>query len=319
LYGALYTTQASFDDCREGADFLNKHGSKARAVVAGIKCAGCIFNKVGRCMMYGRKLVASADELLTTEMVATVLDEHRMAGNLPNEAAKMHWGSTPVEALKALHEASSTPLAGPTASVRSSIQTAFYGGNRQVNISDRTKREITKYAARYMNEGLYGSDLLEALRSRFSAADLTAAKSELKVVLADQGLQGLVFVDPGIYDDYGKGCHEASRLHRSRSAVKYLKVGSKCASCVHQTRPGFCSNINKQLVVEPPYLDKAAEQRAILASGVSSKVSYEDLMNNGLSMMQEYQLQHDPMSLTLNPEVKGVEASIEFGSQEVKL
>lgn len=319
LYGSLYTTQASFDDCREGADFINRHSSKVRAVVAGSKCNGCIFNKVGRCMMYGRKLVATAEELYTTEMVATVLDEYRMAGNLPYEAARMHWGTTPVEALKALHEAATAPLAGPTASVRTNIEKAFYGMGRQAQTGDLTKREIVKYASRYMNEGLYGSDLLEALKSRFSASDLTATRAELKVVLAEQGLQGIRFVDPTIYDDYGKGCHEASRLHRSRSAVQYLKVGSKCSSCVHQTRPGFCSNINKQLVVDVPYIDKAAEQRAIMASGVSSHVGYEDLMNNGLSMMQEYQIQHDQMALTLNPEVRGVEASIEFGSQEVKL
>lgn len=320
LYGSLYTTQASFDDCREGADFINKHGSKVRAVVAGDKCGGCIFNKVGRCMMYGRKLIASAEELYTPETVAAVLDEHRMAGNLPYEAARMHWGSTPVEALKALHEAATAPLAGgPTASLRSNVEKAFYGAGRQAQTGDLTKREVVKYASRYMNEGLYGTDLLEALKSRFSASDLSATRAELKVVLAEQGLQGIRFVDPTIYDDYGKGCHEASRLHRSRSAVQYLKVGGKCASCVHQTRPGFCSTINKQLVVEPPYIDKAAEQRAIMASGVSTHVSYEGLMNNGLSMMQEYQIQHDPMSLSLNPEVKGLEASIQFGGQEVKL
>ncbi len=231
----------------------------------------------------------------------------------------MHGGSTPVEALKTLHEAATAPLAGPTASLRGSIQTAFHGGTRQPVTSELTKREVVKYANRYMNEGLYGQDLLTALRSRFSAADLSATRAELKVALAEQGLQGIMFVDPAVYDDYGRGCHEASRLHRARSAVKYLKVGGKCASCVHQTRPGFCSSINKQLVIEPPYLDKAAEQRAILASGQSSKVGYEELMNNGLSMMQEFQLQQDPMALSLNPEAKQVDTFIEFGPQEVKL
>jgi len=319
LFGAVYLTQDSFDDCREGADFVNKHASKARVVVAGSKCASCIFNKVGRCMMYGRKLVASAEEIINTGTVAAVIDEHKIAGKLPYDAASLHWGSTPTEALKAIHKAASAPLASGGPSVRSSIEKAFYGQTRAATTGELTKREILKTASKYMNEGLYGQDLLNALKGRFGSQDLLATSADLKIVLAEQGLQGIKYIDPTAYEDYGKGCHTAASAHRSRSAVQYLKVGDKCASCVHQTRAGFCSVINKQLVVEPPYIDKMAEQRAILASGVSTMVSYESLMNNGLSMMQEYQLQHDDGSFDLEPEIRPVAASIEFGVQKVKL
>ncbi len=319
LYGAVYSTQASFDDCREGADLLNRHASKVRAIVAGEKCGSCIFNQVNRCMMYGRKLVASADEVLTAETVAAVIDEGRIAGKLPNEAARMIWGSTPVEALKAIHKAASAPMGGPTATLRSSIETAFHGNVQASQTSYLTKRDIVKTASQYMNEGLYGEDLLQALRGRFALVDIKAASAELKVVLAEQGLQGIKYIDPTVYDDYGSGCRTASSQHRSRTAVQYLKAGDKCGSCVHQTRVGYCSVINKQLVVEPPYVDKLAEQRAILASGRSTEVSYESLMNNGLSMMQEYQLQHHEATLDLNVPTTSIEASIEFGSQQVKL
>jgi hypothetical protein len=320
LYGAVYSNQTSFDDCREGADFVNKHGSKIRAIVAGDKCSSCIFNKAGRCMMYGRQLVASVDAILNPQTVSAVLDEHRIAGKLPHDAAKYSWGSTPAEALKAIHKAASAPIASSGPSVRSSIEKAFYGHTRAANTNELTKREILKTASKYMNEGLYGEDLLSVLKSRFDVRDLTATAGELKVVLAEQGLQGIKYIDPTAYDDYGKGCHTAASAHRSRAAVQYLKVGDKCASCVHQTRVGFCSVINKQLVVEPPYIDKLAEQRAILASGNSTTVSYESLMNNGLNMMQEYQLQHDEVgAFDLNPEVVVASDVIEFGTQKVRL
>lgn len=319
LYGVVYSTQNSFDDCREGADFLNKHASKARAIVQGSKCSSCIFNQASRCMMYGRKLIASASDVLTTDTVQAVLDENRIAGKLPYDAAKLHWGSTPTEALKAIHKAATMPLAGPGLSLRSSIETAFYGQTHVGQTSELTKREIIKAAAQYMNEGLYGEDLGTVLRSRFDPRDLLASAQELKQVLAEQGLQGIKYIDPTVYDDYGAGCKQAANKHRSRTAVQYLKVGDKCASCVHQSRPGHCSVISKQLVVEPPYVDKLAEQRAILASGRATEVSYASLMNNGLSMMQEYQLQHQAPALELNPETKRVEATIEFGSQNVKL
>ena len=319
LYGAVYTTQDSFADCREGADFIHKHASKVRVVVAGSKCGSCIFNQINRCMMYGRPLVASAEEVFTSDTVQAVLDEHRIAGKLPNDAPKMRWGSTPVEALKAIHKAASMPVASAHTSLRSSIETAFHGTTRQAQTSLLTKREILRTASRYMNEGLYGDELLQVLKGRFDPRDILAAGADLKQVLAEQGLQGIKFVDPSVYDDYGNGCKEAARLHRARSAVQYLKIGNKCGSCVHHTRPGHCSVINKQLVVEPPYMDKLAEQQAILASGASSEVSYESLMNNGLTMMQEYQLQHREASIELDPERRELEASFQFGSQEIKL
>lgn len=319
LYGSVYMTQDSFDDCREGADFINKHASKVRAVIAGSKCGSCIFSQASRCMMYGRKLVASADEVLTPATVAAVIDENKIAGNLPYDAASRDWGSTPVEALKAIHKAASAPLAGPTATIRSSIETAFYGQSKVGGTSDITKREIVRTASQYMNEGLYGDDLFEALKGRFAARDLVASTQELRPVLAEQGLQGIKFIDPTVYEDYGNGCKTASRLHRSRGAVQYLKVGSKCSSCVHQTRVGYCSVINKQLVVEPPYIDKLEEQRAVMASGRSTEVSYESLMNNGLSMMAEYDLQHREASIDVNAPKTSVDLPIEFGTQKVNI
>jgi hypothetical protein len=319
LYGAVYITQESFDDCREGADFTNKHASKARAIVAGDKCSSCFFRQAARCMMYGRKLIGSAEEIFTTETVQAVIDEGRIAGKLPYDAAHRHWGSTPAEALKALHKAASAPLAGAT-DVRGTIERAFHGATRVNQTGELTKRNIVKAASRYLNEGLYGTDLKQVLQGRFDPRDLLAAAPELKVALAEQGLQGIKYIDPTVYDDYGKGCAEAARLHRSRSAVRYAKVGPSCGSCIHQSCPGTCSVLNKLLVVEPPYVDKLAEQQAILDSGRSTEVSYASLVNNGLTTMQEYQLQNQDMSLDLNPVTASEATWVEFGvQQELKL
>lgn len=321
LYGALYTTQESFDDCREGAAFLAKHGSMPKAVVAGEKCGSCIFNKVGRCLMYGKPLLASAENLFTPAMVRQVLDEHKMAGRLPFGAEHMDWGPDPMTQLRTIHEAAMSPKpVVASAGVRGTIERAFTGGGHQAyGTSEVTKREIVKAARQYLNEGLYGTDLAAVMRSRFEVRDLAAARDELRLAFAEQGLQGIKYIDPTAYDDYGKGCKTAERLHRSRSGVKYAKVGSKCDSCVHQTRPGHCSVIGKQLVIEPPYVDKVAEQQAVLASGRSTEVPFHALMNNGLAMMHEYQLQQPASTIDLSPEPVNIQANIEFGSQKVDL
>src|SRR5690606_14349509 len=217
LYGVVYSTQDSFDDCREGADFLSKHSSKVRAIVAGEKCSSCIFSKVGRCLMYGRKLVAKVEDLYTAETVAAVLDEHKMAGTIPAAAIRADWGTTPREALRNIHRVASSPLPTAVDAARATIQTAFHGLRQEHGTGTLTRREILKTASRLMNEGLYGVELQRVMQSKFDPRDLVAATKELRpVVAANQGLQGIYFVDPTAYDDYGKGCKEAQRLHRSR-------------------------------------------------------------------------------------------------------
>lgn len=316
LFGSVYTTQQAFADCKEGADFLARHASKVRAVVAGSKCEGCQFKHGSFCSLYGRKLVASAEELYTSDVLSAVVTEHKIAGTLPYYADKVDWGSDVRKAFKNVFRTAST--SHETKAPRALIEQAFTGHSSVKTTSYLVKRDIVKVASQYMNEGLYGADLLEALQRRFSSSALIDSTAELRPVLAEQGLQGIHFIDPSVYDDYGSGCKTAASQHRSRSAVKYAKIGDKCASCVHHTRPGFCSTLKKELVQEPPYVDKYAEQQAILSSGKSTEVSYESLMNNGLTMLQEYQMQHEAGDLELNPQVES-SMTINFGNQKLTL
>jgi len=277
LYGSVYTTQASFDDCHEGADFLAKHNPSIKGVVAGEKCEGCLFNKMSRCMLYGKRLVKQASDLYTPETVREVIREHRLAGRLETGADTIAWGETPEGSLREIYRVASTPA--PSTSTRM-VERAHTAMAAPSSTSGLTKREILRTASRYLNEGLYGDQLLTLLKKQFDIRDLRASKEELRSVLAEQGLQGIYYVDPTIYADYGKGCNEAERLHRSR-LVPYVKMASACVSCVHQAQAGHCSKLNKPLVDEVPYLDKAAQQREILASGKSTEVPYAQLMKTG--------------------------------------
>lgn len=322
LFGAVYSTQEAFADCREGADFLAKHGSKTRAIVAGNKCGSCVYAQASRCMMYGRRLIREASEVLTSETVSSVIEEHKTAGRLPFDAARVKWGSTPVEALKAIHKTASLPQLSPAAqNLRSAVEKAFHGAGPQSSVGNElTMRNVVKVAREYLNEGLYGEDLGEALKVRFEIRDIVAAGALLRPVLAEQGLQGIKYIDPTVYDDYGAGCKEASRKHRSRSGVKYAKIGDKCGTCVHHTRPGFCSVLSKELVVEPPYINKLAEQKAMLATGRATANNYESLANNGLTMMQEYELQNGDGTIDFLGEREVVAATdFEFGAHTFKL
>lgn len=300
LYGVIYSTQDSFDDCHVGADFFAKHNPGVRAIVGGTKCSSCIYNKT-RCMLYGKQLVKNAEELYTPETVAAVLLEHQTAGRLQPWDGKTasDWSSEPREALKSIHKVATQPSLPAATPMRLDNMEAFRGNQTEHVSSSQTRRAIVKQAAQYMNEGLYGRDLLRLLKSRFEPRDLVAAADDLRTILAEQGLQGIYFIDPTVYDDYGRGCEKAASLHRSRK-VPYVKVAAKCSSCVHHRKVGVCSKLNKALVTEPPYADKTAQQREILATGASTDNPVEGLVNNGMSVMAEYQMQHGARDLEVN-------------------
>lgn len=323
LYGAIYTTQDSFDDCRTGADFLATHNPTIRGVVAGAKCEDCIYRKVGRCLMYGKPLVKEASELYSDEMVERVAQEYRAAGyDVSGLSGKAP--ANPRTKLAYLHREVKDQMAksrmdlGPSRLAQQVHRMAARQTLPDVGYREAKNQEVIKMASRFMNEGLYGKDLLEALKRRFEAHELAGATEALRPVLAEHGLQGIHYIDPTVYEDYGSGCREASSLHRSR-VVPYVKMGSKCASCVHQTRQGMCSVLNKQLVQEPPYLDKVAQQREVLASGRSTQVSYESLMNNGLTMMAEYQLQHGGFEVEVDPYQSAPVVAVQLGQAGQKV
>jgi hypothetical protein len=324
LYGAIYSTQDSFNECREGADFLAKHNPTIRAMVAGAKCGSCIYNKVSRCMLYGKPLVKQADDIYTWPTVEAVLQEHRTAGRIEQweKSASGLGAPDPRTALKMLHArvTGQGPKPEGVYSNRMDLFHAWAGNRNEYQANATTTRDIVKTAAKYQNEGLYGRDFIRALRAKYEVRDLAAARESLKPLVAEQGLQGIQYVDASVYDDYGHGCEEPARLFRAKN-VKYAKLGSKCGSCVHNHN-NHCAKLNKPLVVEPPYLDKRAEQQAMLNSGPSTHVDEASLMApSGLSMIQEYELQNHGMTIDLNPvsaaAVQPVE--IRLGRQKIRV
>jgi hypothetical protein len=320
LYGHVYSTQESFDDCHTGADFLAKHSSMVRAIVEGPKCGTCIYHKVSRCMLYGRPVVKNAEAIYTPETVSAVLLEQRTAGRLPAWDTKQAtvWGTTPREQLKAIHAGlarDGLPLS--QASNRLDIMRGFYGNTPQTPMDPQRRPEVLA-VRKFLNEGLYGNSLRLAMRLKFEPAAIIAAQQELRPFLAEQGLQGIYFVDPSVYADYGSGCEEASNLFRSKS-IRYATVGPKCSGCVLQTQPGYCSKLNKELVVQPPYLDKAAQQQAILASASSTETEPTEIMMRG-NIMAEYEMQHGGMQIEVDaPKQARLPMSVEFNNDEIEL
>lgn len=319
LYGTVYSTQESFDNCHEGADFIAKHNHQIKGIVASSKCTTCIHSKLSRCLVYGKPLVAKADDLYTDDTVRQALWDYKQAGRLGAGSESYQWGATPVESLKKIYRTASASNPQAQIPMRAYVEQAFRGERSGHITSGLVKREVIRTASKFLNEGLYGSQLLSALSSRFEPRDILASQAELKVAMREQGLQGIYYIDPTIYGDYAKGCDEGARLHRARQ-VPYVKLGSKCATCVLQRHPGFCSKYAKHLVIDPPYADKAAQQREMLASGPATEISLGSLMIHNPSSVADLVQMKSGMDFELNPTLeKSPTVSVELGGATIDL
>jgi hypothetical protein len=171
-----------------------------------------------------------------------------------------------------------------------------------------------------LNEGLYGADLGRVLTAQYDVRDIRAAREDLRAAITDQGLQGIYFIDPTVYADYGRGCKEAARIHRARQ-VPYVKAASKCATCVHRSSLGQCSVLGKELVAEVPYpAPRASLQREILASGAATKNPVEGVVaQSGLALMAEYGLGPRGMRVDVDPTRTAEQVDVSFGGEEIEL
>lgn len=301
LLGSLYTRQDIFDDCREGAALLAKHGSTVQSVLASSRCAKCTFSQAGSCSIYNRPLIASVADAVTPSAVERLRSEHVARGALTKTAGVITADLR--ESAKLIHRIAITrdPLA-----VRSAPRE--YATTVQANMSSGgtyredplTTRSIIASTKTALNNGLYGEELMQHLGSMFDSRALVAAQQHLTPILAEQGLQGHYYLDPTLYTDYGYGCRTASSKFR-KTNIPFVKQGSKCGGCLHKAG-NRCSQFNKELVAEPTYFDRTAQQKAVLESRNEMFVSPTLGKSSGANDLVQFSIGASSLDISLNPE-----------------
>ena len=280
IYGTVYSTQESFDSCRAGAEFLDKHHSPVATIVSGSKCEECPSNRLGHCAEYNRPLSASVEAAITPQAVSKV--------------ARVKVASVPEgdlrSQLKALYRISSR--VDPRVEMKT-FNSAYTGFKSEYYANPEP---VVRLAKLYLNSGLFGTSLLKALKQKFDPRDISAATNDLRPILAEQGLQGVYYVDPTVYSDYGTGCQEGSRALTANQAP-FVKVASACGSCTLK-KGSQCVMYDRQLVVEPPYTDKRAQQREVLASRKPAQAAQETNLVEEFGLKASSSFELDTESVT---------------------
>jgi hypothetical protein len=96
------------------------------------------------------------------------------------------------------------------------------------NTAKAKKDKVIKFARHLMNSGFMGKRLASAIKSKFTAEAILAARSELTEQLSYDGIVGTVLVDARGY----RACSEAIKVASNSPYKKYIRgvIGCNCGS-----------------------------------------------------------------------------------------
>jgi hypothetical protein len=138
--------------------------------------------------------------------------------------------------------------------------------------------------------------------SKYSKEDLQSVADVGRRIAAEDGVQGLYFIDPTAYSDYGRGCDAGSKMFRKKEgSAQFVLASSGCTGCMLHTAPGWCSKYAKGLIRTVPTQVRKASVEAkrrlpVVQASVENPVEKYELSS---------EIEMEPRTkLNLGPEIR---------------
>jgi hypothetical protein len=212
--------------------------------------------------------------------------------NWATATAFVNFKNPPVPASETVHEYS-----GHHATVR-----PLEPSRQETLVAQMDPEEVRRTVSHMMNTGLSGKPLQAALLKRYTRDDLIQVPEVGRKAAKDDGVQGVFFIDPTAYNDYGKGCNIGAQTFRKRGAPHILAAGS-CTGCMLQTAPGWCSKYAKSLIRQVPTQVRMA---AVAARRQLPVIQHAPVENP----VERYELAHELDIEPVKVRAKGPEITI---------
>lgn len=270
VIGHTYLDMDALGGCNKTFDFISRMDAIPDFVVRRASCCSeCKDASDGACaQIRSMSSIVAAPEINREHFVAALLRASDR-GAITIEAARRAASKAPKKSnwLALTAQANLLQAKEKETAYRGARVSAHYGASiperDRASVAAVDAEEVRRTVSHMMNTGLCGKPLRNAILSRYSREDL-AGVSHIGAGLAKaDGVQGLYFIDPTAYPDYGRGCSIGSKRFRKIGAPN-LFVGDNCVGCSMQTAPGWCAKYAKPLIRQVPasVIASAAEARA---------------------------------------------------------
>lgn len=263
LLGHSYVDVDSLGGCRPALELIQKMGSVKPdfAVRRSATCQNCKCAPDGACAQIGQtSLMVDRRPGFDIRAFARALLRSVSKGNITMEqahvaAANSKKLTSPAwTVLTAKVNLMTPPKAAPAAAYSGIATKAHYSAPaRETDRAPVDPDKVRMSISHLMNTGLTGRDLTKAVLSQWSKRDLQSLPEVGRKLASEDGVQGVYFIDPTAYSDYGRGCEAGSKIFRKKEgSAPYVQVASGCTGCTKQTAPGWCSKYAKELIRSVP-------------------------------------------------------------------
>jgi hypothetical protein len=272
MYGILghtYIDMDAFGGCSKTLSLISKMDAAPDFVVRrSACCTECKDASDGSCAKIRSVTPIVEEAKIEREHLVTALLRASDRGAISIEAAR-HAAS------KAPSKSNWQALVSQANLLKPAQQQVSYGGARvtahhgvtipeweTISTPSVDAEEIRKSISHMMNSGMSGKALRNSILSRYSRSDLVKVPKVGAELAKNDGIQGLYFVDPTAYPDYGRGCSAGAKHFRKIGAPNVM-AGEACTGCSMQTAPGWCAKYSKNLIRQIPgdVITAAAEAR----------------------------------------------------------
>jgi len=272
LLGHSYVDMDALGGCRQALSLIRKSGSVTPdyAVRRSASCEHCKCAEDGACAQISQTsfivdrrpqfdMRSFARSLLrgVSRGVITVEQARTAAQNSKSLASPAWTALTAKMNLFVPPKASAAPFSG--------IRMSAHNGTpaRETDLVPVNPDEVRMSISHLMNTGLTGQALASAVLSRYSRRDLQGIPEVGRRLASEDGVQGVYFIDPTAYSDYGRGCEAGAKAFRKKEgSAPFVLVASGCTGCMLQTAPGWCSKYSKTLIRQVPTQVRKASAEA---------------------------------------------------------
>jgi len=310
LLGNVYLDMTPFETCKEAAKILGKNKVRtAKYIVGSPTKQACSSHKNGYCKEMSKRVVQAVD--YSKELLSEYTQHLRVAGLIDAGAS--------VDSKDALREAFlGLTIKDQPMSKKASGEDRVDMGKVRVDLAKEMEKnatvmqkeasmrrfhEVRPLLAHMQNQmlrGKIGSDLKEALLSKYAGADLAKYKDEIRKIASLQGLMGNVYVDVSYY----KTPEEAIKAIKSASTnpiylVQTVKANeyddtlvkvAKATGCSEMPRDGKVDKkIAMSYVEDLKFTDKISSDTAdTLQSRIAAGDSVLGILRDAFMATREY-------------------------------
>jgi hypothetical protein len=260
LLGVVYIDPTVFKKCADGASFLEKRAKTAKYVKSMSKCAGCTFNKQGRCEVY-KKLLAK--EIAYNSELFSFYSKH--FSNILGKEVNID----SVESIKkaALFKEKEEVKYAQNKPVDKSKEKSLKDKEKEYteqlkdlkdSLSELKNIKLTKDLSMLLIKGYSQSNITDYISRKYSKEEILSNKDIFKNILDKQGSLGKIYLEAS-YLPY-KNCFEARELLATLNpSVSYLIADTKKTFCKCKEGVGHkCSNLNKTVIASISDIPKQA-------------------------------------------------------------